>query len=239
MKKVLEIMAKQKKKGKKKKSKMIAEANIKILKSGKIKVKKGQKISLDGYIANSINDVVCSRSEGIIPKEDIQIEPSDKKVAVNIGLSSMKRTLGLLSMEEGTTYTIVHLISKKEHDKIFDFLDESIIGTLLRTSTLASIYKKIKTRWVDLNKDDKTNFTNVLMIPNIFVFLDENTGKLRKKPFSVNLLLIAEPSVKDMSEGIEEVSKEDAVKRIITDVYDIAVKLKMEHVIIAPFCHKL
>ena len=241
MKKVMEIMAKQKKKmGKKKKSKSVAEANIKILKSGKIKIKKGQKISLDSYIENSVNNVVCSRSEGIIPKEDVKVESEERKVEIGIGLSSLKRTISLASsMSDGKTFTIAHVINKKDALSIFDFMDDSIVGTLLRTSTLAAVYKRVKKQWVDLNEDDKTNFTNVLYFPNIFIFLDENTGKLTKKPFSINLLLIVEPAVKDMGEGIEEVSKEDAVRRIITDVYDIAIKLKAEHLIVAPFCHKL
>ena len=167
---------------KKKKNDMkIAEQNIKILKSGKIKVKKGQKISLDPYIENSVENTICSRSTGIISKEDVVVSNGDvSKTDITANLSSMKRTADMLSRTStSTTYTITHVINKKESGEIFDFLDDSIVGILLRTSTLATIYKKIKDEWLDLNNEDKTSFFNVLYIPNIFVFLDED-GKIKK-----------------------------------------------------------
>lgn len=230
---------------KKKKSDMkIAEQNIKILKSGKIKIKKGQKISLDPYIDESVENTICSRSTGIISKEDVVVSNGEaSRIDITTNLSSMKRTADMLSKTTTpTTYTITHVINKKETSEIFDFLDDSIIGILLRTSTLASIYKKIKNEWLDLNDEDKTSFFNVLYIPNIFVFLDED-GKIKKKPFKVNLLLVAIPSLKHFSEvkidGIDEVDESIYTKKIIDEITDISIKCGAKNLIVAPYCHKV
>lgn len=230
---------------KKKKNDMkIAEQNIKILKSGKIKVKKGQKISLDPYIENSVENTICSRSTGIISKEDVVVSNGDvSKTNITANLSSMRRTADMLSRTStSTTYTITHVINKKESGEIFDFLDDSIVGILLRTSTLATIYKKIKDEWLDLNDEDKTSFFNVLYIPNIFVFLDED-GKIKKKPYKVNLLLVAIPTLKHFSEikieGIDEVDDSIYTKKIVDEITDIAIKCGAKNLIVAPYCHKV
>lgn len=228
------------KKKKKKDNYSIAEQNIKILKSGKIKVKKGQKISLTPYVTNSVSNTVCSRIDGIIDKSSINSE-NVSKLTTTCNLSSMKRTVEMINKGTNsiTKYTLVHVINKKSAIEIFDFLDDSIVGSLLRSSTLASIYKKIEDSWVELNDKDKTGFTNVLFIPDIFVFLDEKTGKIKKQPYTVNLLIISEPSLKFMSTGVETVTENMAVKHIISDVFTSAIKCNATNLIIAPYCHKL
>lgn len=224
------------KKQKKKKRSKVAEKNIQILETGKVKFNKDQKVSLKPYIKDSLESVVCSRIEGILTKEDVVLEEG-LKTDINISLSSMKRTLELNSASSNEIHTVVSIFNKKEVDDIFDFLSDTIIGYLLRTSTLASIYNEVKESWMELNKDDTSGYTNVLYIPSIFVFLDDNTGKLRKKPFMVNLLILFEPTKKKLSlaESTEEV---DVVKRYIEDVFDVAIKVGANRLIVSPFCHE-
>ena len=71
LRKVLRDMAK------KKKLKKLAESNIKILKSGKIKFSKNQKIDLGLFTTESIEGAVVSRLEGIISQEDVVVETED------------------------------------------------------------------------------------------------------------------------------------------------------------------
>lgn len=227
------------KKKKKKDTFSIAEQNIKILKSGKVKVKKGQKISLSPYVTDSVNNAVVSRLDAIISKADVVIDTASKLLVTSTNLSSMKRTVELLTkIDSPIVYTLVHTINKKDATDVFDFMDDGVIGSLLRSSTLASIYKELKPNWVELNTDDKTSFTNVLFIPKILVFLDETTGKIRKRPYVVNLLLVVEPSTKDMATGLEKLSNEEVTDRIVKDVFTSAIKCGARNLIVNPYCHK-
>lgn len=228
-----------KKRNKKKSTANIAEQNIKILKSGKVKIKKGTKINLQPLIDTSSKDVVISRIDGILSKEDVNIDVPKCTVSTTTTLSSMRRSVDLLSRSgDNTVYTLTHVINKKNALDIFDFMDDSIIGNLLRTSSLGAVYKKVKSAWKDLNQDDKTKFTNVLFIPNILVFLDEKTGDTKRLPYKVNLLLIAEPSISNMSEGIEKVEDVEATRRIIEDVLDAGIKCGCKDMIVNPYCYK-
>lgn len=227
-------------KKKKKDEYSVAKQNIKILKSGKIKINKGQKISLAPYTANSVSNSVCSRIDGIIEK-NVNSSNDNVKLNTTCNLSSMKKTVEMINKgtNDITKYTLVHVVNKKSAVDIMHFLDDSIVGSLFRSSTIASIYKKLEEDWVDLNDDDKTSFTNVLFIPDIFVFLDDETGKIKKHPYVVNLLLISEPTMKYMSNGVEEITEETAVKRMISDVFTSAIKCGAKNLIIAPYCHKM
>lgn len=224
------------KKQKKKKRSKVAEKNIQILESGKVKFNKDQKVSLKPFIKDSVDSVVCSRIEGIFTQEDVVLDEG-LKTDININLSSMKRTLELNSLSTDEVFTVVNIYNKKEISDIFDFLSDTIIGYLLRTSTLASIYNEVKEQWLDLNHDDTTGFTNVLFIPDIYVFLDDTSGKPRKKPFKVNLLLLAEPTKKKLTlaESGEDV---DVVKKYIEDVFEVAIKVGAKKLIVSPFCHE-
>lgn len=225
------------KKSKRKRKEKATKKSIEILESGKVKIKKDQKISLNPYIKDSVKNCICSRIEGIPNNEEVVIDESTLKTEININLTSIKRTLELNAYTSDQPYTVVAVCSKKETVSLFDFMENTIIGVLLRTSTLASIYKTQKEKWMELNTDDKTAFTNVLYIPDILVFLNENTGKILKKPFKVNLLVVSVPSAKYMLDGIEEADNEVEVKRIIDDVFESAIKIHTPKLIIAPFCY--
>lgn len=225
------------KKSKRKRKETVTKKNIKILKSGKVKFKKDQKISLDPYIKDSVKGCVCSRIEGIPNNEEVVLEETNLKTEINTNLTSIKRCLELNAYTSDQPYTVVSVCSKKEAEGLFDFMENTIIGVLLRTSTLASIYKTQKERWVELNTDDKTAFTNVLYIPNILIFLNERDGKILKKPFKVNLLVVSVPNAKCMVDGIAEAEDDVVVKRIVDDIFESAIKIHTPKLIISPFCY--
>lgn len=226
---------------KKKDAYSIAEQNIKILKSGKVKIKKGQKISLTPYISDSVANIVCSRLDAIIDTSRVDIDTSACKFDTDLIMNTIKRSVEMLTkLDKGITYTITHIINKKDAIKIFDFMNDSIVGTLLRSSTLASIFKKIQYDWSELNVGDKSSFTNILFVPNILVFLDPDTGKIIKTPYKVNLLLIVEPSQKYQKEiPLEKATDEEAITRMISDVFTAAIKCGAKNLVVAPYCHKL
>ena len=230
--------------GKKKKLMKLAEASMKILKNGKLKVSKGQKIKLDPFIDGSVEAAIVSRLNGVITKEDVVVDTTDLHLEIDTNLTSDLRVAELHSRVSNKNNvgpcTIAMVVSKKEALKMFDFLSDSTIGTILRTSTLASIYKKIKPQWVDLNDEDKTQFTNVMYIPNIMMFIDSETGKFKKHPTSLNLLILAVPNPNKMDEdGVEELSDEDAAARVIADVMEAGIKCGAKDLIINPYCNKL
>lgn len=233
MKDLFKVMAK---KQKRKKREKVADKTIEILESGKVKFNKDQKVSLKPYIQDSLDKVVCNRMDSILTQEDVVLE-ENLKTNITINLSSMKRTLELNALSTNDAYTIVTIFNKKNVEDIFDFLSDDIIGYLLRTSTLAAIYKEEKESWMKLNVDDTTAFTNVLYIPEIFVFLDDVTGKPRKKPFKVNLLLLSEATKKklNLTDNPEDV---DPVKKYIEDVFETSIKVGAKKLIISPFSHE-
>lgn len=227
---------------KKKKFKKLAEANIQVLKSGKIKVAKGQKINLKPFVQDSVDNTVISRLDGIISKEEVVIDTSDLRVDVTTNMTTDIKTAELVSrVSSPTISTIVITVNKKNDLDVFDLLDDTSLGIILRTSTLTSIYsdKNVKDKWVELNKDDSTSFTNVMYVPKIMVFVDPNTGKIRKTPYYINLLLVAVPSVKKMTDGVEELSDEDATARVIADICEAAIKCGAKDLIIDPYGYKL
>ena len=74
------------KKSKRKRKETVTKKNIKILKSGKVKFKKDQKISLDPYIKDSVKGCICSRIEGIPNNEEVVLEETNLKTEININL---------------------------------------------------------------------------------------------------------------------------------------------------------
>lgn len=225
---------------KKKKFKKLAESNIQMLKSGKIKVSKDQKIDISSFVSKSIEDTVISRLDAIISKEDVKIDTADLHPNVTTNLLNPVFTAELSARcNNPVTETIIIPINKKASLNVFDYLGFDTLGVLLRASTLASVYKKVKPQWVELNNEDGSQYTNVLYIPGVMVFLDFESGKIRKTPFKVNILLIAVPSQAKMNEnGIEKATDEEACSRIIADMVDAAIKCGCKNLIIDPFSHK-
>lgn len=228
--------------GNKKKHKKLAESNIKILKSGKIKIAKGEKINLKPFVNDSIKNTIVSRIDGIISKEEVNIDTENLRVDITTNMTNDIKTSELVSrVSSPKTSTIVLVINKKDATDVFNFLNISSLGIILRTSTLASIYSdtEVKDKWVELNKEDTTSFTNVLFVPKIMMFINPENGKILKTPYYINLLLLAVPTVKNMSDGVEAVSDFDANARIISDICDSAIKCGAKDLIYNPYGYKL
>ena len=136
------------------------------------------------------------------------------------------------------TPTIIIPVNKKAALDVFDYLSFDTLGILLRSSTLASCYKKVKNQWVDLNKDDGSSFTNVLFIPEVMIFLDFTTGKIRKTPINVNVLMVVVPPISKMNDSIEKVSLEDACSRIVVDMVESAIRCGCKNIVVDPYAHK-
>lgn len=224
----------------KKQRRKMAESNFKILKSGKLKVKKGQKINLRPFITNSVENSVVGRLDGIISKENVVVDTEDLHQNVTSNMLSDIHVASLAAKtEKPGISTLVVTVNKKNALDAFDLMRDDSLGILLRTSTLTSCYMELKQEWKDLNEEDNSNFTNVLYVPEVMVFVDPDTGKLLKKPFKVNIIILAIPTKKNMSEqGVEEFTDEMAASRVIADIMDSAIKLGCKDIIIDPYCHK-
>lgn len=240
---------------KKRDIKSLAEASIKILRSGKVKVKE-QKINLLPFIDESLENSVVSRLNGIISKEDVVIDTSDIKSEVNTTLTDELHTIELMNRfkEFGVNIndnTVIITTTKNKATKLFDFLNDDIIGILLRTSTLGSIYTNLSNEWTNLNKNDTTNFTNVLYIPKIMIFIDPRTGRIKNYPTYLNLLVISTPKAKDMTMNINTDNKDDSVitevvpnedeqiARVIADIVDSVIVLGIKNIVLSPFSGKI
>ncbi len=227
--------------GKKKQLKKLAKANIKILRSGKLKIAKGEKLSLRPFIKDSIDNTIVSRLNGIISKEDVIVDTEDLRCDTTSNLTDELKTIELTAkVNSPKTQTVVVSLSKKNAVNAFDFIESNAIGVLMRTSTLASVYAEVRDEWNDLNKDKNDSFTNVLFIPKVMIFIDLITGKVRKDPIYINFLMVASPSVDKMKEeGIEEVTQRDATMRVIADTLDAAIKCGCKDLILYPYYNKI
>jgi hypothetical protein len=224
----------------KKENKKLAKS-IKILASGKIKMDGRNKISLEPFICDSFENAIVSRLDAIISKEDVVIDSCDYRTDVTANMTTVWKLTELLSTikDPDNQTIIVPVVNKKNALSVFDLYESTVLGSLLRSSTLASIYRKLKPKWASLNDNDKTQFTNVLYIPNIVVFLDEETGKILKRPYQVNLLVVVTPSLKFMSDTGEKVSTDHASKRLICDVFDSAIKCGCKNIVLSPYSHMI
>lgn len=223
---------------KKKKNKKIAKSNIKILASGKIKILKG-KVNIKPYVKESIKASVVSRLDGIISKEDVVIDTPSETIYTRYMTNPVDASR-LFKANSTDTPTIVVTMQKSKVTKSFDFLKSNTIGNLLRISSLASIYSEIRDQWVELNKDDNSEFTNVLFIPDIVVFLDMKSGDLNDTIYKVNLLIVAPPAPEKMVENnLDEVNDTAAASRIIADIVESSIKCGAKNIIVDPYCHKI
>lgn len=229
---------------KKKDSYSISQKNVKILKEGKIKIPKGPKVPIEKFISDSVNKTVALPLDAIIAQESLT--SAKETPTIDLQMSTMWDVITRPSFTAeavlgGSVNTAVIVVNKKNSGEAFTFDDGTIVGSLMRTSLLPAIYKRIMDNWVDIN-DKKNLSTNVLFIPDILVYLDKSTGEVLRYPYKVNLLLIAEPSKKDFEESPEykdkEVTKEELVERIVSDVAEAAVKCGVSNLVIAPYCHK-
>lgn len=228
---------------KKKDSYSIAQKNVKILKEGKIKIPKGPKVPIEQFIADSVSRTVALPLDAIIAQEAMTSTKDSPEI--DLQMSTMwdvitRPTFTASSVLGGTVYTVVTVVKKPGSDA-FNFDDATIVGNLMRTSNLPAIYKRIEDNWTDVN-NKKNLSTNILFIPDILVYLDRYSGEVLRYPYKVNLLLIAEPSKKDIEESPEykdkDVTKEDLIERIISDVAEASVKCGASNLVIAPYCHK-
>jgi hypothetical protein len=214
----------------------ISERNIKILRDGSVKVHKGVKYPLEPFIRESTDNSICLPIDNIINQEPIgstKDSPDiDYKMTTMADVISIPSYVALYHSQNVVRTVVATTTRKVAADKI-SFDDLGIIGSLMRTSTLPSIYKRVRDSWTDIN-ENAIETANVLFIPGIFVYLDNDTGAVLKYPYKVNLLVISEPNKKD----IENSTDYQLANRMISHILEAAVKCNANNMVIAPYCHK-
>ena len=92
------------------------------------------------------------------------------------------------------------------------------------------------------------NCTGVLDVEGMVFFFGKKgelyianttTGKIRKTPYYINLLLVSVPTQKNMTDGVEELSNEDMCARIIADICEAAIKCGARDLILDPYAYKM
>ena len=222
----------------------ISEKNIKILKDGHIKIHKGVKYPLEPFISDATDNTVCLPIDNIINQESIGTTKDNPDIVYK--MTTMTNVISIPSYvalyhSKSIVQTVVATTTRKLSDEKFSFDDPTIVGALMRTSTLPAIYKRIKDNWIDLN-DKPIETANVLFIPGIFVYLDNNDGSILKYPFKVNLLVVSEPNRKEIEKTSEyqdaNVRNSVFINRMVSHVMDAAIKCNVNNLVIAPYCHK-
>lgn len=221
--------------GKGNKKKKLAKKSIKILSSGKIKFAKDQKIDISEMVNDSVDRAIVSRLDGIISREDVVVNPSGLKLETNINLLPISKSLThSVKIEPDKIQTVVITIPKKAALDAFDLSYDTELGEMLRRSTLAPAYTRLKEEWVKLNEDDKSHFTNVMFVPNVTVFLDEY-GQFLNRKFNINVLILAIPNKKNMSSEPGDVYElPDVRRRVVADMMEAAIRCGAKNLIVDP-----
>lgn len=185
------------------------------------------------YINSSMKNLKASRLEGLPSNEEIVIDSDEKdyRIETNINKSTVQKTITLLSeIDENNVQTVLIPIPKKKSGKIEE---HPFIKWLKDISTFEAVYDKIKERWIDLNDDDKTEFSNVLYLPDIYVFM--NGKKIRTKPFRINLVIVAVPNKFNAKPGIDEMNEYEYIHKVVDDSIEATIKLGCKNLVINPF----
>lgn len=227
----------------KKKLKRLADTNLKILKSGKIKVEKGQKVDITPFVKDSIEKSNVCRLHGLISQEDVSDKTIKTDITTNL-LSPLSTAILTNRLNTNDVPTLVYAVTKKHALDIFSMIDDSEISALLRSSTLGAIYRELKPQWEGIIHDELKTMESVVMeIPKVMIYFDITTGEIKKNPTYINLLLIAVPNAKYIKkgdsvtgeEGLEKVSDEEKITTIVADMCDAIIKTGNKNVILNPF----
>ena len=204
---------------------------LKTLKKGRVKFSDDRKLDLTQYITESINNTLISELDAIISKADVKIDEDGVKCFVT---SILKTTDTVFANK-----TFVVSMNRKQAVNSFDFLKDTRIGALLRSSTLSSIYYPIKDLWKQLLDSDKSK-TYVMYIPRIVVFANLSEMDLYEDLVFTDLLLVVTPTVDDIREANDkEMTKAEVRERIITDILESVIRTGNHNVIIDPYSHKV
>ena len=204
---------------------------LKTLKKGRVKYSDDKKVDLTPFINESINNTLISELNAVISKEDVKVDDNDSKCHI----------VSMLKVKEDTfaNRTFVVSVNRKQLVNSFDFLKDTRIGALLRSSTLSSIYYPIKDLWKKLIDSDKSK-TYVMYVPKIFVFANLSEMDLYEDSVFTNLLLVVTPTSDDIREANDkEMTKTDIKTHIITDILEAVIKTGNHNVIIDPYSHKV
>ena len=204
---------------------------LKTLKKGRVKFSDDRKLDLTQYITESINNTLISELDAIISKADVKIDEDGVKCSV----ASILKTADTVFANK----TFVVSMNRKQAVNSFDFLKDTRIGALLRSSTLSSIYYPIKDLWKQLLDSDKSK-TYVMYIPRIVVFANLSEMDLYEDLVFTDLLLVVTPTVDDIREANDkEMTKAEVRERIITDILESVIRTGNHNVIIDPYSHKV
>lgn len=214
----------------------------------KFRKKKKEYIPFDvtPFASETISNAVISRIEGIPTKEKIVIDTetiTPTLTSVNLMKGNVVQILSYFGELKNNVdnFTFVIVDTKKRIMKLFDEtklkLRNDIEALKIRT-TLSAVYKNIGSRWEELNRNDITNFTNVMYLPKLSLYMTEK-GKMRESAVIFNLLVIAVPDQDDMGEGIAAVEDRQAVQRIVHDILTSAIKCGASKLIINPYSNKI
>ena len=223
-----------------KKLKKISNKNLEIVRKCKFRLYDGAKVKLKNDVQTSIDGVKMGRLEDLLYKEKIEVDNTNLKSDItSITLANPLEAVTALNTITGKNaprYTFIIPMNKKDIHFEFDMLKDTTLGELLRTTYLPLVYKKVSDDWKKLNEKDKTESTNVLYIPNVMHYLDLD-GKIKSRPFYINILIVAVPELKYLTNGEPETRSDDEfyTGRIVADILDSAIKVGATHLVFNPF----
>lgn len=202
--------------------------------SGEILLKKNSKLDISEQVKESVNGTIISRLEAVPTKENIVVDTkeNDYRNTITVDNSTIMRVIDMnAEIDSVNELTVVIPMTKKKAKK---FEENDTLYWLSKTSSFDAVMEKVYRDWKELNEDDNSPYTNVLYVPKLYLFMDKY-GKLRKTPVKVNLLIVALPSQKHASSGIDVVEDTEYNNRIINDTVEAAIKVGAKNIVVDPY----
>ena len=192
------------------------------------------------YVKKTVENTVVARLDGIVSKEQVMLDDSKEPVTTAMLLTNEADALNILkqhSNDESEEYTIVYVCNKKHIDDVFNIVD-GIRGTLGFNEIFLNSDIVRKHNSLNLGADGTVS-TAVIYIPGLIV----NRGKI---PFHYNILIVVEPTYKELAtmyeEAADDVDKFDIdnliITQIISDVFSSCIKLGCKDIILNPYGYK-
>lgn len=186
-----------------------------------------------------INDAIISKLAGIPSKEEVNIDnpTSSYKIRIDAQMTTLSNMMLLEAICGDRTDvnrpTIVIITNKKKalklkNNEIFSYL-------AVMSHNFKYAFRLLEIDWDALNLRDDSKDTNVMFLPNISIY-SKTKDKKQDENLMINVLIVSVPSIGNINdEGYTDPSVEAYINRIISDVYDSAIRCGCKSLILLPY----
>lgn len=208
---------------------------LSIIKKKKYRAADGNFISLDEFVQESLDGIEMGTIESIITRETTKIGDTPKANIVKTKDEDIIESI-IRPTENGEIPTLVIPVYKKEFINGIGLDAKSVLGQLLRSSTLPLVYNEIKKEWKEMCAVSETA-SKILYVPGVRIIYDfSRTHKnYLNNPIPINVLIVAVSSPKEFKKETADIKSVQIIQKIIADEIESAVRLGVKNFFNDPY----